>query len=106
MAADVGSGLLEAEDLATAVDSVKDTGVVNGNILLRNDLDHLLGYHPTNSGRNVMKLATIQPSHLLSGFDEPLFATGSRSSVKNRCHNLLRAGLLNMAGGCQGHVDG
>jgi hypothetical protein len=41
---------LQAEDLTTAVDTVEDTSVVDGHILLGNDLDHLLSNHATCKG--------------------------------------------------------
>lgn len=66
----------DTEYLASAADPVKDTSIVDGYVLLRNDLDDLLGHHPTCEGGCIMKLSAASASHFLGNLDQS-FVLGS-----------------------------
>ena len=47
--------MLDAQDGSLAFDAVKDASVVDGNVLLRDDLDDFLRHHTSGQGSDVVE---------------------------------------------------
>ena len=73
----------ETKYLASAADPVKDTSIVDGYVLLRDDLDDLLGHHPTCESGCIMKLSAASASHFSGNFDQSFVLGSIRDSVSD-----------------------
>lgn len=73
----------ETKHLASAADSVKDTRVVHWYVLLRDDLDDLLGHHSTRESGCVVQLSAASASHLSGNLDESFVLVGIWDSISD-----------------------
>ena len=71
----------ETKYLASAADSVKDTRIVDRYVLLRDDLDDLLGNHSTCESGRIVQLSAASARHFSGNLDESFVLRGIWDSV-------------------------
>lgn len=81
MQSDIGFVHSEAKYLASAADPVKNAGIVGWYVLLRDDLDDLLGHHPPCESGCIVQLSASSTSHFLGYLNQTFVLGGMWDSV-------------------------